>query len=75
MCKLTNREVEVITYSAHGCTAKDIARLTGLEYRTVEAYMSNIRKKLHAKNIAHAVFIACHENVLNMGLTYIPVRN
>ena len=59
MKKLSCRETEIIMHSATGRTAKEIAKLTGLEHRTVEAYMMNIRRKLGAKNIAHAVYIAC----------------
>lgn len=58
MQKLSSREVEIINHAAVGLTAKEIARRTGLEPRTVQAYMSNIKKKLGAKNSAHAIFIA-----------------
>jgi DNA-binding NarL/FixJ family response regulator len=64
MRNLSFREVQVINYTAKGCTAKEVARLTGLEPRTVETYVSNIRKKLQAKNIAHAVYIASQRNIL-----------
>lgn len=55
--KLTSRELEIIKLTATGCTAKQIAKMMGLQYRTVQAYLSNIKKKLQAKNIAHAIFI------------------
>lgn len=64
MKKLSCREIELIQYTARGLTAKEIAKLTGLEPRTIEAYMSNVRKKLQAKNIAHAVFIAHNTNII-----------
>jgi DNA-binding CsgD family transcriptional regulator len=64
MRNLSLREMQVIHYTANGCTAKEIARLTGLEPRTIESYVSNIRKKLQAKNIAHAIFIAIQQNLL-----------
>jgi DNA-binding NarL/FixJ family response regulator len=64
MRNLSFREVQVINYTAQGCTAKEVARLTGLEPRTVEIYVSNIRKKLQAKNIAHAIYIAGQRNIL-----------
>ncbi|MEO8401961.1 MAG: helix-turn-helix transcriptional regulator [Gammaproteobacteria bacterium] len=66
MNKLSCREVQIIRYSAVGCSAKEIARLLGLEHRTVEAYVVNIRKKLSAKNIAHAVCIAIQQNIVNI---------
>ena len=65
MKKLSCRELELIKYSAKGFTVKEIAKLTGLEPGTIQAYMINARKKLQAKNIAHAVFIAFKENMIN----------
>jgi DNA-binding NarL/FixJ family response regulator len=65
--KLSFREVEIIKYSADGRTAKEIARLIGLEHRTVETYMTSIRKKLAARNIANVIYIACKYNVINQG--------
>lgn len=66
MTKLSCREVQIIRYSAAGCTAKEIARLLGLEHRTVELYVGKIRKKLAAKNIAHAVCIAIQQNIVSL---------
>lgn len=57
MSKLNKREIEVIKYTAKGYTSKQIAKLIGLQYRTVQAYISNIKKKINAKNVAHAVYI------------------
>jgi LuxR family transcriptional regulator of spore coat protein len=65
MRNLSSREMQVINYTAKGCTAKEIARLIGLEPRTIEMYVSNIRKKLQAKNIAHAIYIASKQNILH----------
>jgi DNA-binding NarL/FixJ family response regulator len=58
MKSLSVREIQIIKYTAKGFTAKEIAKALGLEYRTIEIYVSNIRKKLAAKNIAHAIYIA-----------------
>ena len=63
MKKLSNREVEIIKYIANGCTAKEIARVVGLEPRTIETYLFKVRKKLCAKNIAHAIYIACNKKL------------
>ena len=64
MKMLSGREVQIIRYTARGCTAKEIAKITGLKYRTIEIYVGNIRKKLQAKNVAHAVYIASQKNIL-----------
>ena len=61
---LSPRESEIIHYTANGYTAKEIAKLIGLQYRTIEVYVGKIRKKLAAKNIAHAVYIALKNNML-----------
>jgi LuxR family transcriptional regulator of spore coat protein len=63
MLALSQRETQIINYMAHGCTAKEISKQIGLTYRTIEIYICNIRKKLHAKNIAHAIYIAAQENL------------
>jgi LuxR family transcriptional regulator, transcriptional regulator of spore coat protein len=63
MLILSQREEQIINYMAHGSTAKEIAKQIGLTYRTIEYYISNIRKKLHAKNITHAVYIATQKNL------------
>lgn len=57
MHKLTHREIEIMKHSASGLTAKEIAKKIGLERRTVEIYMQNLRKKLGAKNAAHAIYL------------------
>ncbi len=66
MRKLSSREVEIIKHTACGLTAKEIAKMTGLEHRTIEAYMTNIRKKLGAKNTAHAIYIALKISLINV---------
>lgn len=65
MRKLSMREIEIIHHIAYGLTAKEIARVVGLEPRTIEAYMGNIRKKLGAKNAAHAIWIALKGSLIN----------
>lgn len=65
MKMLSGREIEIIRHSASGYTAKEIARLMGLEHRTIEIYVVNIRRKLLARNIAHAVYIASRERMLD----------
>lgn len=65
MKSLSDRETQIIHYKAQGFTAKEIARLIGLEHRTIEIYIGNIIKKLDAKNIAHAIYIASQKNILS----------
>jgi len=57
MDKLTDKEIEILKHAADGLTAKEIAQYVGLERRTIEIYMQNLRKKLGAKNAAHAIYL------------------
>lgn len=61
---LSPREIEIMTYKAQGLTAKEIAKLIGLTYRTVEIYFRNIQKKLEAKNTFHALYIVLQRKML-----------
>lgn len=64
MTLLNFRETEIIRHTACGRTAKEIAKLIGLEYRTIESHMLIIRKKLAARNAAHAVYLASVHDML-----------
>lgn len=61
MKKLSRREQQIIQYTAEGLTSKQIARLLGLEFRTIQVYLANVRKKVGAKNIAHAIYLLSAE--------------
>jgi DNA-binding NarL/FixJ family response regulator len=65
MKQLSVKEVEIMKYIAVGHTAKEVAKEVGLEYRTVETYVARIKKKLGAKNITNAVYIACEQPIWN----------
>jgi DNA-binding NarL/FixJ family response regulator len=68
MKPLSRRELQIMQYTAQGCTAKEIAKKIGLEPRTIQAYVINIRKKLAAKNIAHAVYLAVMAKIFEINL-------
>ncbi len=52
---LTARERELLQWSAQGKTADDISCILGVTTNTVESHQRNIRDKLDAVNVAHAV--------------------
>jgi DNA-binding CsgD family transcriptional regulator len=56
---LTRREIECLTWAAHGKTTTEIADLLHRSAETVEFHLSNAMAKLDARNRAHAVAIAC----------------
>lgn len=64
MTMLSDREIQIIKFKAQGFTAKEISRMIGLEYRTIEVYVSSITKKLDAKNMVNAIYIAMQKNIL-----------
>ncbi len=53
--KLSPREAQVITLLADGQTWKSAAAQLGISIRTVQAYVSNIRRKLNVPNTPAAV--------------------
>lgn len=52
---LTPREREILQWSAGGKAADDIACILGITKNTVESHQRNIRDKLDAINVTHAV--------------------
>jgi two-component system, LuxR family, response regulator FixJ len=47
---LTPREIEVLDHMAIGMSSKEIARLLGISFRTIEAHRASMMLKLRAKN-------------------------
>lgn len=58
MPKLTERELEVLKWSADGKTAADIARILTLSTSTVNFHIRSVIAKTNASNKAGAVAIA-----------------
>lgn len=52
---LTPRERELLQWSAQGKTTDDISSILGISTNTVESHQRNIREKLDAINVAHAI--------------------
>lgn len=61
---LSGREVQIIRHAACGYTTKEIARMIDLDPRTIEKYVSSIKRKLLARNTTHAVYIASRSRLL-----------
>jgi PAS domain S-box-containing protein len=47
---LTQREIEICNMIIGGLTSKEIAKILGISYRTVEKHRNNVRKKLRIKD-------------------------
>ncbi|MDR2562452.1 MAG: response regulator transcription factor [Prevotellaceae bacterium] len=52
---LTNREREILKYTADGCTVKEIADLIFRDPETVKTCRRNLQLKLEAKNMAELI--------------------
>ena len=52
---LTPREAEVLTMRDRGLSNRQIATRLGIDPSTVANYLQHLRRKLHAKNTAHAI--------------------
>jgi len=67
-CKLTRREIDVLTLAAEGNSNKGIARKLDVGEDTVKGYMSNLFCKLGASDRTHAVALAMRHGLISSGL-------
>jgi LuxR family transcriptional activator of conjugal transfer of Ti plasmids len=65
-CSLTLRSQEAVClkWAAKGKYMREISLITNLQYRTVQFYLDNARKKLDATNLTHAVSIAKDKGII-----------
>lgn len=63
-CALTERELEVLQYAAHGERNKEIAYRLGITERTVKAHLQSIYQKFDVDSRAAAVAIAAQKGLL-----------
>ena len=63
---LSPRELEILTYIAHGNSNKRIASSLGIKEQSVKNYVTNILRKLAANDRAHAVFIAIKQGWIDL---------
>lgn len=65
MAELTRREHAVVLAAANGQSYRDLARQWGIEEISVRGYGHRALRKLGARSIAHAVFLACQVGILD----------
>ena len=63
---ITAREAEVLKWAAGGKTAGEIAAITGLTERTVNAHCMNAQAKLGTKNRVHTVVEAIRHKLITL---------
>jgi DNA-binding NarL/FixJ family response regulator len=62
--RLTPRENEVLTYLSKGFTIKEIAKLMGIKWFTVNDHVKSIYKKLNVSSRAEAAVLAMRQGLL-----------
>lgn len=62
---LTQREQQVMSLTTQGLSSKEIARELHIDFSTVEQYLFRVRKKLNAKNKAHAVYLVLSQQLID----------
>lgn len=55
---LTEREKEVMDIVVVGATSKKTGGKLGITHKTVDAHRASIMRKLHAKSVAHLIYLA-----------------
>lgn len=65
MAELTERERAVVLAAANGASYRELARQWGTREITVRGYGHRALRKLGARSIAHAVFLACQAGILD----------
>ncbi|MGN6538050.1 MAG: LuxR family transcriptional regulator [Mesorhizobium sp.] len=63
---LTPRERELLQWSAQGKSTEDISCILGVTTNTVESHQRNIRNKLDAINVAHAIVKALRKHEIQI---------
>lgn len=61
---LTSQEAVCLKWAAKGKYMREISVITNLQYRTVQFYLDNARKKLDATNLVQAVSIAKDKGII-----------
>jgi PAS domain S-box-containing protein len=61
---LTHREVQCLVYLSCDFTAKKIARLLSISYRTVESHLATIKTKLYCRTRAELITTVLEEKLL-----------
>lgn len=62
--KLTPREQQCLELIVSGLSAKEIARVMNISYRTVEFHVANMKEKMGCKNKAEMIVLALNGNKL-----------
>jgi len=62
--KITEREIEVMQWIAHGRTYEEAGQYLNVSYETVQTHVKKVLRKLEANNKTHAVAILYREGLI-----------
>lgn len=62
--QLTEREERCLTWAARGKTQQEVAEILDLSLGSVKTHLDTARRKLHCKNLTHAVGVAVAAGVI-----------
>jgi len=63
---LVKHEVRILKLLSSGLTSKEIGDKIGLNWKTVEGYISILKVKLKAKNVAHLISRGYEKGILRV---------
>lgn len=63
--RLTPQEATCLNWSSLGKYMPEIAKIMGIEHRTVQYHLDNVREKLEATNLPHAVRLALEKHLIS----------
>ncbi len=63
---LTSREIEVLTWVAHGKSSWEVGEILDIAKRTVDEHVQTAVRKIGAVNRTHAVAIAVRDRIITM---------
>jgi DNA-binding CsgD family transcriptional regulator len=67
--RLSPRELDTLTWAAKGKTYSETAKILGVSFASVHTYITNLKLKMNAANIAHAVARGYQLGILELGTT------
>ncbi|MCL7929912.1 helix-turn-helix transcriptional regulator [Halomonas llamarensis] len=62
--KLTEREIDVLSWASQGKTYSEVSIILGITVRTVKFHIENIINKLDVSNAKHAIYKAKHYGII-----------
>jgi DNA-binding CsgD family transcriptional regulator len=65
--RLSPRELETLTWAAKGKTYSETAKILDVSFATIHTYITNLKLKMNAANIAHAVARGYELGILELG--------